>query len=202
MGGPGSGMWYRWDRRTTVEETKRLDGRWLHRQGYLQPWARAMVTWHPGEHSSGAVRVAMVDGRLVVVYRIRTRGAEDWEDVQQVIALDWTACHYGGARPWFLCPGCQRRVAVLCGYDTLFLCRRCYRLPYASQCETALDRGYRKTRKIRTRLGVSHNMMERIWRKPMGMHWCTFQRLRAQEAEAHLAVLEGMGATRDRRMRR
>jgi hypothetical protein len=80
--------------------------------------------------------------------------------------------------------------------------RRCYRLPYASQCETALDRGYRKTRKIRTRLGVSHNMMERIWRKPMGMHWCTFQRLRAQEAEAHLAVLEGMGATRDRRMRR
>ena len=35
MSGPGSGMWYRWDRRTTVDEVKRLDVRWLHRQGYL-----------------------------------------------------------------------------------------------------------------------------------------------------------------------
>ncbi len=202
MGGPGSGNWYRWDKRTTLDEVKRLDVRWLHRQGYLQPWVRATVTWHQGEHETGSVRVAMVDGHLAVEYRSRRRGTEAWEDVRQVITLDWTPCHYGGQRPWFRCPGCRRRVAVLCGYDTPFLCRHCSRLPYASQCETALDRGYRKARKIRTRLGASHNMMESIWRKPKGMHWRTFQRLREQEAAAHLSVLESMGATLDRLMRR
>ena len=25
MGGPGSGGWYRWDKRTTTEEIKRID---------------------------------------------------------------------------------------------------------------------------------------------------------------------------------
>ena len=202
MGGPGSGTWYRWDTRTTLDQVKRLDVRWLHRQGYLRPWVRAMVTWHRGAQQMGSVGVAMVDGRLVVEYRSRRRGSEAWEDIRQVITLDWTPCHYGGQRPWFRWPRCQRRVAVLCSYDRLFLCRHCYRLPYASQCETALDRGYRKTRKIRTRLGISYNMMERIWRKPKDMHWRTFQRLRDQEAEAHLAVLEGMGATLARLMRR
>ena len=202
MGGPGSGMWYRWDKRTGVEETKRLDVRWLDRQGYLQPWAQGIVTWHRGEHLRGSVSVAMADGRLVVECRYRRRGAEVWEDVRQVIALDWTACHYGGARPWFLCPGCQRRVAVLCGAGTWFLCRHCYQLPYASQGETVLDRGYRKVRKLRTRLGASQDLAEQIWQKPKGMHRRTFQRLCGQEAAAQMAVLGGMSTALARLMRR
>ena len=95
MGGPGSGNWYRWSKRTTLDDVKPLDVRRLHRQGALQPWVRATVTWHRGEHETGAVRVAMVNGHLVVEYRARWRGHEDWEDVRQVIALDWTPCHSG-----------------------------------------------------------------------------------------------------------
>jgi len=195
MGGPGSGMWYRWDKRTTLDEVKRLDVRWLHRHGYLDGWPRLM-TWHRGERQSGSVSVAMVDGHLVAEYRARRRGTEAWEDVRQAITLDWTPCHYGGQRPWFRCPGCRRRVAVLCGEGKWFLCRSCYALPYGSQQETATDRHYRKIRKIRDRLGASHNLTEPIWpwNKPKGMHWRTWERLRAQEEQAHglvLADLEG-----------
>jgi hypothetical protein len=196
MGGPGSGNWYRWNKCTTLDEVKQLDVRRLHRQGALQPWVRATVTWHRGEHETGAVRVAMVNGHLVIEYHYRGRGHEDWEDVRQVIALDWTPCHYGGQRPWLLCPGCQRRVAILYGEGKWFLCRHCYELPYGSQQETAQDRHYRKVRKIRDRLGASHNLMESIWpwNKPKGMHWRTWERLRQQEEQAHrlvLADLEG-----------
>ena len=73
MGGPGSGNWYRWDKRTTLDEVKRLDVRWLHRQGYLDGWPR-LITWHRGERQTGSVSVTMQDGRLAVEYRARRRG--------------------------------------------------------------------------------------------------------------------------------
>ena len=120
MGGPGSGRWYRWQgTRTTLEEVYRLDVRWLHRHGYLDRWPR-LVTWSRREQLNGSVSITLVDGRLVIEYRYRRHGTDTWEDIRQVIPLDWTPCHYGGQRPWFRCPGCQRRVAVLCGYDRSF----------------------------------------------------------------------------------
>jgi hypothetical protein len=194
MGGPGSGSWYRWDKRTTLDEVKRLDVRWLHQHGYLTWWPR-LVTWHCGEHPAGSISVSLQPEGVVLEYRCRVSGG-DWESVRQVITLDWTSCHYGGQRPWFRCPGCRRRVAILYGEGKWFLCRHCYRLPYGSQQETADDRHYRKVRKIRDRLGASHNRMESIWpwNKPKGMHWRTWERLRQQEEQAHwlvLADLEG-----------
>jgi hypothetical protein len=140
MGGLGSGMWYRWNTRTTLDEVKRLDVRWLHRQGYLDRWPR-WVTWSRGERQTGSVSVRLIDGCLVVEYRCRWRGTDTWEDIRQVITLDWTPCHYGGKRPWFRCPGCQRRVALLCGYDRLFLCRHCYRLPTGLRPPLARSQG-------------------------------------------------------------
>lgn len=203
MGGPGSGNWYRWDRRTTLEEVRRLDVRWLHRHGSLaSPWPQTM-TWHRGTQHTGTVTVQMEHGHLVVTYCYRWRGEDTWHDMRQVIPVDWTSCHYGGQRPWFVCTRCGRRVAVLCGDGELFLCRHCYRLPYASQCEPPEDRRYRKARKLRERIGVRGNMMEPVspWNKPKGMHWRTWERLRAQEEHVQrviLADLEG-GLARLRR---
>ena len=143
MGGPGSGRWYRWQgTRTTLEEVYRLDVRWLHRHGYLDGRPH-WVTWSRGEQQVGSLLLALQPEGVVLTYRYRVGGG-DWESVRQVVTLAWTPCHYGGERPWFRCPGCQRRVAVLCGDDRLFLCRHCYRLPYTSQYETRLDRLYRK----------------------------------------------------------
>lgn len=181
MGGPGSGRRFRWGgQRTTLDTVLRLDVRWLARQSYLQPGARGLVTWHVREQYTGSASVAMVDGHLVVEYRHRTRGAEDWDDVRQVITLAWTACHYGGQRPWLVCPGCQRRVAVLCGAGKWFRCRHCYRLPYASQGEAVYDRLLRKRDKLRARVGTRHT-------KPQGMHWQTWIRLRQQLMTVEMA---------------
>jgi hypothetical protein len=37
MGGPGSGNWYRFDKRTTTGECHSVDVRYLHREGLLKP---------------------------------------------------------------------------------------------------------------------------------------------------------------------
>jgi len=67
-------------------------------------------------------------------------------------------CRFGGARPYFVCPGvvngitCGRRVAKLYGAGTYFLCRHCYRLAYASQREDRYDRALRRANNIRMRI--------------------------------------------------
>ena len=193
MGGPGSGRWYRWDRRTTLEETQRLDIRWLHRSGYLTAYPHS-VTWHQGKHPTGAISLSLQPEGLVLEYCYRANGA-DWEPVREVITLYWTPCHYGGSRPWFLCPGCQRRVAILCCRGKWFLCRHCYWLPYTSQYETRLDRLYRKLRKLQDRVG------EQYARKPKGMHWRTWERLRDQALDAERIWDLAREATLDRLMR-
>jgi hypothetical protein len=194
MGGPGSGRWYRWQgTRTTLDEAYRIDVRLLHRHGYLDGRPH-WVTWSRGEQQAGSLLLAMQPEGVVLTYRYRVGGG-DWESMRQVVTLDWTPCHYGGEQPWFRCPGCQRRVAVLCGDDRLFLCRHCYRLPYTSQYETRLDRLYRKLRKLRDRVG------EQYARKPKGMHWRTWERLRDQALDAEMIWDLAREATLDRLMR-
>jgi hypothetical protein len=143
---------------------------------------------------SSSIVTAGVRRSLVVEYCYRRRETDPWEDIRLVIALDWTSCHYGGQRPWLRCPDCQRRVAVLCGYDRLFLCRHCYRLPYASQYETRLDRLYRKLRELQERIGSQYA------RKPKGMHWRTWKRLRDQALNAEMTRDVAMEATFERRL--
>ena len=179
MGGPGSGAWYRWDKRTTLDQVQRVDVRALCRAG------------------------AEVGQQAVLEYGYRQPGGE-WEQVQQPVALSQTRCHFGGMRWWFLCPICRRRVAVLYRYGKWFRCRHCCQLPYSSQCETALDRAYRKVRKIRSRLGVSGNLNLPIhtWHKPKGMHWRTFERLCGHERDAHTVVLEHLALGLERLLQR
>jgi hypothetical protein len=70
------------------------------------------------------------------------------------VPLEWTACNFGGERPWFLCPGigCVRRVTILYGPVKYFLCRYCYDLRYESQCKDKKDRALKRAQKITPRL--------------------------------------------------
>jgi hypothetical protein len=110
------------------------------------------------------------------------------------VSLDWTACNFGGERPWFVCPsvGCSRRVAVLYGPGRYFLCRHCYELAYQSQRDNAMERALLKAQAIRKRLGGSANMMEPFPEKPKGMHWSTYDRLFCEHHESQMEQLIGM----------
>ncbi len=96
------------------------------------------------------------------------------EHLEGVARLEWTSCNFGGARPWFLCPGCGRRVAILYGPDPEseaaeeeLLCRHCLKLEYASQRENEITRARRRVEKARARLPERGG-------RPKGMHRVTF----------------------------
>jgi hypothetical protein len=116
------------------------------------------------------------------------------------VPLSWTACNFGGERPWFVCPGagCGRRVAILYGPGRYFLCRHCYDLVYESQRENAIYRALRRAQAIRERLGGSANMTKPFPEKPKGMHWQTCERLWWEHHEAEMEQLAGMREWLDR----
>lgn len=169
----------------TTEETRRIDVRWLKRQGFLRPGSSGVLRWHCGGEQTGSVRFSAKCGCLRLSYHYRELSGQ-WLPRVQEITIDRTRCNFGGTRPWFRCPGCDRRVAILYGVAVDYLCRRCYNLPYGSQHERELDRMLRRARQIRKRLGASENLLEPIDEKPKGMHWDTFQRLVEEEQHWNL----------------
>lgn len=65
----------------------------------------------------------------------------------EVIGLNYTPCHYGGQRRWFVCPGCYQRARVLYlslttrpGQEVKPLCQKCLDMHYTSQLASYIDR--------------------------------------------------------------
>jgi hypothetical protein len=204
MGGVGSGNWYRFDKKTTTGECQSVDMRYLHREGLLKPGWWFSLRWSRAGRETGSIR-GVVEGndkpeRVLLFYRHRSGPGDQWENVQELAFLDWTACNFGGERPWFICPGagCGRRVANLYGPRKYFLCRHCYDLVYESQRDNAMYRALHKAQSIRERLGGSANMMAPFPEKPKGMHWKTYERLWWKHHEAEITQLAGMRKWLDR----
>jgi hypothetical protein len=206
MGGLGSGDWYRFNKKTTTGECHSIDVRYLHREGLLKAGGWFSLRWSRGEHETGSIG-GSVEGhlrlrpeRVILRYRHRSGPGGEWEDAQEPVPLTWTACNFGGERPWFICPGagCGRRVAVLYGPGKYFLCRHCYDLRYESQREDKTQRALRRAQKIRKHLGGSANMMEPFPEKPKGMHLETYMQLFWEHHEAEMEQLAGMREWLDR----
>ena len=174
MGGYGSGRWH--TGRRTTGGMWRLDVRWLHREGLLTVGRCSTVRWSHNGQPAASISVSAHDGQVMLKYRSRSQGG-DWEDMEYSVALQWTGCRFGGQRPWFLCPSCGRRVAVLWG-GTIYACRHCHKLAYTSQREDRCGRLLSRSLKIRERLGWDDDYGQ----KPKGMHWKTYHRL-VQEHE-------------------
>ena len=104
-----------------VEEYPRLDIRWLKREGLLSKphrltWSDGSLTlvWHKG------IEMLLEHWPVTADFTTESR-----------VPLTRTPCYFGGQRLWCLCPGCDRRVAILIAFPS-FRCRECHRLSYAS----------------------------------------------------------------------
>ena len=161
-GGAGRPGWH-----VKVDNCLKLDVRELARRKLLDGGS---FTWHWSETDSGKV-VGQI-GIITFSGEVRLNFTLNGTPLQQVIRLERTACNYGGTRPWFRCPRCQRRVAVLY-LRSGFLCRPCGHIAYGSQSEDALGRTWRRQQKLERLLG-------RGWARPTRMHLATRARILAR----------------------
>jgi hypothetical protein len=131
---------------------------------------------------------------LRLAYRVKTHRRA--EDMDYAVTVEWTPCHLGGQRPWFLAPCCGRRVALLYS-SILFACRHCLSLNYASQQASKRDRPLDRSFALRGALGCEHGPLvirADLIPKPKGMHWRTFA-LKVEEIKrVDALVLAGIAA--------
>lgn len=185
MGGYGSG---RTAHRSagTCDNYMRLDIRALHRCGRLTQGIPFSWQWSRNGEPCGAIQIWPSNNEVTLSYRIRSNDAA-WTAMQESVSLDWTTPHLGGQRPWFRCPGCGQRVAILYLGHSCFRCRGCLRLVHTVCHETRSDQLLRKAWKLRRRAAGNNDTGGGIGdgiSKPKGMHWRTFERLQAQADNA------------------
>ena len=171
--------------KTTTEQVKRIDVRYMRQQGLLKPGMNGQLFWSTRGRPTGDIRYHTHKDHLAINYRYRAASGCDWEPVSQIIRFDYTACSFGGQRTWFLCPSCSRRVGVLYGSGKLFRCRHCHQLPYESQLLDDLCRMIEQKHRLGRRLFAYYDYGDG-WGKAKGMHWKTYERLyqRYSELEA------------------
>jgi hypothetical protein len=169
------GSWQRLDARRTVESVLGLDIRSLHREG-LRPGNRALVGWFGG-WGDASVRVEYIDPDHVCIASLR-----DGQVVLEQVTLERTTCNYGGHRPWWNCPDCGRRCALLYLVGEHFRCRCCGELTYRTSQLSPWARTARKSVGLGRRMGWEIGSTRLT--KPSGMHGRTFERRVAEYASA------------------
>lgn len=177
MGGYGSG---RPGGKRKAEHLRSLDVNRLYKAGHLRPGNSGGWRWTQDGEETASIGTRGEVGRLVLDYRTFPRDKAP-VDVKEPIRILWQPCHFGGERPFFICPGvvngrdCCRKVGKLFQSGTYFLCRHCHRVAYASQSETPSDRALRVANKLRTKMGGEPGLGSFVC-KPKGMHWTTYWR--------------------------
>ena len=173
--------------RLTCESCLAIDVHEWKRRGFLRPGQRFPVSWNRAGFPCGSISVRTESDAVVLIFRSQHPGETEWKSTEQRVPILWTACHFGGRRPWFRCTVysngqyCGRRVAVLYAAGDLFACRHCYGSGYASQQESPQSRFIRRSRNIRMRLGGSPDLLQPFPKRPRGMHQRTYMRLRARD---------------------
>lgn len=188
MGGYGSGR--RPTRNAgTVTDMRRLDVRKMKREGSLDDGRSGWWQWRMDGEVVASIGYQVLPGALRLTYNVRDRNGRQ-ESMDYRVVLEWTPCTYGGARVWFRCPSCDRRVAILYG-GRVFACRQCQRLAYDCQREKLDDRATRQADKLRARLGWMPGVLNGGGPKPKWMRWRTFRQLKARHDEQVDRVISG-----------
>lgn len=147
----------------------RLDIRALARGGHLKPGNWFSWSWRRNGEVTGSIGVR-VRGDDVLTLEYTLRNQDPPADRSQPIRIERTACNFGNTRPWFVCPRCANRAAVLYFRWGRFACQSCQKVAYKSQSGDTIDRLWIKQHKIEARLGE-------YWARPKGMRLHTYQNL-------------------------
>ncbi len=147
MGGYGSTRWYWHNKKTAVEDCRRLPMKTIHAFIRRGGWS-GTLSWSRGKEPMGNIsyRVIRNDDLITMrlIYTITRHDTGEKTDFDYPVRLSTTPLPWGGLRFWFHCPiaGCGRRVSVLylAPLGKYFACRHCNRLSYRSRQEGSQDK--------------------------------------------------------------
>ncbi len=182
MGGFGSG---RTPKNRLSNSYHQLTVRRLERLGGLVSGKTTTWNWLAQSQIVTFARITAEGSGLRVLYSWWSM-SDGWTRSNWFIRLEWSDCHYGGQRPWLICPTprCGRRMFVIYG-DRDIACRTCRRFSYPSQRVAPENRALYRVQSIRQKLGGPPDLSLPFPERPVGMPSFTYTKLglRALRAE-------------------
>ena len=152
---------------------QRRKGRVEHYEGLnIRGWSRQLYS---GNQIDMGFYIVTVQCQSRITVSNKFKHLTDFNDAQ--IEVSWTICCYGSMRPWFCCPACKKRFAVLYFASNAFACRKCLNLAYTSQSMSPVRR-LRNARSIIYEL-VGNGGLNNAPTKPKGMRRITYRRVLA-----------------------
>ena len=106
MGGFGSGSYCR-SGQATIEECLTTNIGLFVKLGFLENGVTGTLSWHCAGERRGSATVIGGNSSITLKY-VHSSYYEESEEIEQPIHIERTRCHFGGSRPWFVCPKCQR----------------------------------------------------------------------------------------------
>jgi hypothetical protein len=108
-------------------------------------------------------------------------------DETHLLEVTRTTCHFGGSRPWFRCPACSERAAVLFRLQHGLVCRKCGAVAYRSQSLDVTDRSWKTQRALERKLAPDGS-------RPARMHRATYLRIESRIAACERRRLDDLAA--------
>jgi hypothetical protein len=130
-----------------------------------------------------------------IVLKYRSNGKK----IADPIRLEYSPCHYGGTRVWFICPSCKKRRTMLFR-GQYFRCRECLGLTYASLHEDKAERPLNRLMRQRWKLGGSGALFDEFPPRPKGMRWENYYQKREEQLQQLRSSLDVWHASMDQKV--
>ncbi|MCB0126673.1 MAG: hypothetical protein KDE58_30655 [Caldilineaceae bacterium] len=167
------GRWQRWDKKATTDDCDNLDMTRFAKSVDMTKLCAGSWRWTYSSGRKSSISYCNIPGDGV-----RLQYSSNGQDYNYLVKVATTTPNYGGTRYYWRCPSCNRRARIIYG-GTLFLCRHCHGLTYATAQSggdllTTIDnRLYR----IREKLQGDWHFLQGPGEKPKHMHWRTYSKL-------------------------
>lgn len=127
----------------TLDDLLRVDVRYMARHGLLRPYASSFMSW--SRNGFEVLRVQLrAFSKVLLIDGVKP-------DATERVSIVCSRCNFGAQRPWFICPKCRRRVAILYLCPAL-LCRNCTGLHYKSQHQVRMMREFERAMRLQYKI--------------------------------------------------
>lgn len=124
-------------RRLKHESAKRIEIRYLKKNGYLEGGGKRL-SWQRNGEKTGSILVVPNETELLFKYSLKS--GELSTDCSQTVGLRKETCRFGGYRCWLICPRCKSKRTTLYFRNRHFACRVCQDISYQVQSGGYEDR--------------------------------------------------------------
>ena len=159
-----------------VEKQLCLDIRALQRRDALITGRSTTLAFFRNDRLVCQLFVTSNAGSISWSYRSAADNGRKKDPCSNEVEVINTPCYFGGTRPWFSCPSCHKRAAILYFVSSKLVCRTCGHFNYASQQMTDLDYKLKQVAAHRSKLKAGDMFFHKLSRieKPKHMRYTTY----------------------------